>query len=509
MKLRMLPGRNENKLKIKEKIEQNKWEFIITIIYGIITFIIAIIFHEKWRDEAQAWMIARDLDIIGIIKQMAYEGHPPLWHFILFPFAKLGFPYITQSIISWIIMVFSAWLLLTKSPFRIETKILILLSAPVLYWYTACSRSYCLIFLAISLIAIFYPQRKEKPVQYSLSILLLAYTHVLMLGVVGILYLFFFIDQLIYLKKLKANAKKTIIAFSIAVIGLGLLVLMLMGSINTNKEVYSTSIFSINANSIFSLIEKIQYEFFGSINISKGFQIYFGLGIIITLIWLGIENIENMLILVIGVAWQLYIYLMIYGTSVEKSSTLIFISILVFWITLNGNKKENERLKHMKQMVICCVIVFLSLNSMEGISKISADIHGNFSYSKEAAQYIKNNIDKDAIFVCTENFSAASITPYVDNMKLWNPNTEEYFTYVTWDGISNKYLPIEEIIQKAKSNFNKGEKVYLIESIQTNIADKEKIVELQSKNVISKELYRSQKAAIAKEEQYIIYKINL
>ena len=216
-----------------------------------------------------------------------------------------------------------------------------------------------------------------------------------------------------------------------------------------------------------------------------------------------------MLILVIGVAWQLYIYLMIYGTSVEKSSTLIFIAILVFWITLNSNKKENERLKRMKQIVICLGIIFLSLNSMEGISKISADINGSFSYSKEAAQYIKNNIDKDAIFVCTENFSSSAIIPYVDNMKLWNPNTDEYFTYVTWDGISNKYLPIEEIIQKAKRNFNKGEKVYLIESIQTNIKDKEKIAELQTENVISKELYKSEKAAIAKEEQYIIYKINL
>lgn len=77
------------KIKFIEKIKENKIDIIIFLIYAIVTFVITIIFHEKWRDEAQAWLIARDLDFWGIIKQMTYEGHPPLWHFILAPFAKL------------------------------------------------------------------------------------------------------------------------------------------------------------------------------------------------------------------------------------------------------------------------------------------------------------------------------------------------------------------------------------------------------------------------------------
>ena len=115
-------------MNIKEKIKQNKWNIIITLIYAIVTFIITVFFHEKWRDEAQAWLIAKDLDIIGIIKQMSFEGHPPLWHLILMPFAKLGFPYITESIISWGIMVITVWIFLNKSTFKKETKILILLT---------------------------------------------------------------------------------------------------------------------------------------------------------------------------------------------------------------------------------------------------------------------------------------------------------------------------------------------------------------------------------------------
>ena len=46
---------------IKEKIKGKK-EIIIMLFYIIITFLIAIFFHEKWRDEAQAWLLARDLN---------------------------------------------------------------------------------------------------------------------------------------------------------------------------------------------------------------------------------------------------------------------------------------------------------------------------------------------------------------------------------------------------------------------------------------------------------------
>jgi len=41
-------------------------------------------YHEKWADEAQAWLIARDLDLRTIwFHELRYEGSPGLWHTIL------------------------------------------------------------------------------------------------------------------------------------------------------------------------------------------------------------------------------------------------------------------------------------------------------------------------------------------------------------------------------------------------------------------------------------------
>ena len=120
---------------------------------------------------------------------MKYEGHFLLWYLILMPFAKLGFPYYTTNIISWLITCISVWLILDKAPFKFYKRVLLIFTFPLLYLYPIISRCYCLIPLAIVLMSIFYKDRKEKPLKYLISIVLLANTHVIMLGMVGIVLL--------------------------------------------------------------------------------------------------------------------------------------------------------------------------------------------------------------------------------------------------------------------------------------------------------------------------------
>ena len=45
-------------MNIKNKIKENKVDILIWFCYTIFILFIAIGFHEKWRDEAQAWLLA-------------------------------------------------------------------------------------------------------------------------------------------------------------------------------------------------------------------------------------------------------------------------------------------------------------------------------------------------------------------------------------------------------------------------------------------------------------------
>jgi len=120
----------------------------------IILSIILTIGHNPWRDEAQVWMMTRDLpDIPSLLSQMRYEGTPPLWHLIIYPFVKLGFPYITLSLIHFLINLSAIYPLIYKSPFNKIIKILLVFNYFLFIEFNIIARSYvitvsCLFWIA-------------------------------------------------------------------------------------------------------------------------------------------------------------------------------------------------------------------------------------------------------------------------------------------------------------------------------------------------------------------------
>lgn len=156
----------------------------ILVVYGVLT-LIGILNHELWIDEAQAWNIARDNDLPGLIKAMQYEGHPPLWHVILYVFAHMGLSCRAMSVISWCISIISAAVILYKFPFKLPLKLTIIFSSGFLFYNSVMSRVYCVAVLLLCLIAVMYGRRREHPILFGLLVALLANTHVCVSGIVG------------------------------------------------------------------------------------------------------------------------------------------------------------------------------------------------------------------------------------------------------------------------------------------------------------------------------------
>ena len=102
------------------------FKIIIFILYAIFNFIL-LLKHEPWRDEIHAWLMAKVYSIPELFAASRFDGHPILWHLILMPFAKLNFPIITLNIISYILVMVSAYLFLFKTNFSILFKLIVLL----------------------------------------------------------------------------------------------------------------------------------------------------------------------------------------------------------------------------------------------------------------------------------------------------------------------------------------------------------------------------------------------
>lgn len=158
--------------------EHGKCDVITLIIYllGVCT---VSYFHEPWFDEAQAWAIARSGTIKEILFEIPhYEGHPPLWHLILVPFAKLGAPYeLSLAAVNIFFMTLAVAVLLFKSPFPKLIRCLLPFNFFLFYQYGVVSRPYCILVLAIFLAAVCYKNRNEHPVKYLLCLALMCAVH--------------------------------------------------------------------------------------------------------------------------------------------------------------------------------------------------------------------------------------------------------------------------------------------------------------------------------------------
>ena len=127
-------------------------------------FLIVLIFrHEQWRDEAQSYLLIRDLSFPQLFRQLKIEGHPLIWYLILFPFIKLGCPIVIQNVISALCGILSAYLILFKlRPSIPFANVILLFSSPVLYYYSMIARNYSAAMLAFLFILSIFPERYGK-----------------------------------------------------------------------------------------------------------------------------------------------------------------------------------------------------------------------------------------------------------------------------------------------------------------------------------------------------------
>ena len=85
----------------------NLVNIVVFLLYAVVTLIM-VFHHEIWRDEAQAWLVVRDLNIIEMAQHVRTEGHPLLWYFVILPLTKIfqGFYAVfSMQILNWFLVV--------------------------------------------------------------------------------------------------------------------------------------------------------------------------------------------------------------------------------------------------------------------------------------------------------------------------------------------------------------------------------------------------------------------
>jgi hypothetical protein len=150
------------------------WKPVVLALYCVVLAIIAY-HHEPWFDEAQAWLLARDASLPDLcLTYLRDEGTPGLWHILLMPLAKLGFPYWSMQFLAAASAILGAAMVLWLSPFPPLIRAVLPFTYFLLYQYAVVARSYVLLTPLLAGIAWFLPLARSKPWTFIALLSLLA-----------------------------------------------------------------------------------------------------------------------------------------------------------------------------------------------------------------------------------------------------------------------------------------------------------------------------------------------
>jgi hypothetical protein len=158
---------------------------------GVVAFTLR--YHEKWADEAQAWLIARDLGLRAIwFHELRYEGSPGLWHTILWVaqhvfharYEALGYIGMAGATAGVALLIF-------KAPFPRYLRWPLAFTYFMVYQYAVIARPYTLLpLLAFSAALVF--KDLEHPERMTVVLVLLANLSLhgtILAGCLGLVYL--------------------------------------------------------------------------------------------------------------------------------------------------------------------------------------------------------------------------------------------------------------------------------------------------------------------------------
>lgn len=421
-------------------INKLSWKHAVFFTYCLL-LAINIFNHEPWFDEAQAWLLARDANLFDLFsKYLRYEGSPGLWHLLLMLPAKLGFPYFSLNITAGIIACAGVYLFIFYSPFPPVIKLLFPFSFFVFYQYAVVARSYTVIPLLLFLIAIFYERRFVNPFAYITFICLLANTSLHGFIISLSLVFFYFIDMMRGWSRFENLLKfKSLICLTVFFEMSLLLVLQLRPA----PDLISFAAFNKDLSDFFhktiymlsdSMITTITIKSSGAV-LDQILHILFACTLVLSLLLFIIK--KKLLYFLIPTAGLGILFTVIYSNQWHQGS-LFLTWIFVLWISYQSpetNFKFHKGLMTAMSILISTVLLFQagwSLNSMK------YDLAHNYSASRDAAKYIKENNLQDKRIYMT-GFHTISILPYFDKNIFCNYINNQAPCFWLWSQANNIY----------------------------------------------------------------------
>lgn len=487
---------------------------LVTILLGVVT-LNGVLHHEVWADEAQVWLLVKNLSFAGLLNHLPNEGHPPFFYMLIMPFAKLGFSIMTMKIICWFASIAGVFCILQYSPFNKFAKYALVLSAGYLYFFPVIARSYSILAFLIPLLAMLYPKKDKHPYIYALVLSLIGCTHIIMYVFVGILALYFLYDTVIVPWKALSREKKKhyLYSFFIIVISMLFVAFLLLGTPGSNAAI------ELKSKNILGSIGLVLPQIFINIvdyTVMKTYSI-FALTLVAVIILvcftffsfvqLFLQNKRIFALVLLAILFQIAIYVFWYRAFVYPTRIAIAYLILVFgfWVVMDDSDYYPKFKIDKPFWLNLSLGIMFTLTIFNGARYYITDLFYYYSSAKPTAEFIQKNIPENAVIAVTNDPFSLGLYYYLPKGRLWSNLKKGKIDYVVWDySLNNIYIKKNwsriikrEFAKELKENPKKP--IYVIFTIYSDYSKNEIFPASNFRTI-----YKSP-PSIAEGERYLIY----
>ena len=439
--------------------------------------------HEMWRDEIQAWLLARDsTSVFNLFANLKYEGHPGLWHLCLMPLTRITHSPVIMQMFHLLITGVTVYLFVRYAPFNWFQKLLFCFGYFVLYEYAIVARNYALGLLLITVFCVLFRERYKRFIWVGCVLFLLAHTsvHALIVAIaIGVVLCCEYVFGSRFLKPLNQeietieNKRPIWIGFALIGIGITTAVLQLNPPPDTGFAVaWNFNYEAKRVNNIVKLISRAYlpvtrpvlgfwgsnllttYSFFQTIQVPL---CYF---LMLFSVLLFLKRPTAFLIYAISTFGLLAFFYIKYQGSIRHHGFLFLTFLMCCWIyrdapAINLGKTEQQdgdstvnRVLNVAGTVI--VTVLLICHAIGGITAVRMEHRHIFSYGKLTAEYIKSQGMQDYPIVAEKDSAASTVVGYLPKRQVYYPRGSRLGSFVRWDKARSHSAPSKLVIEEAK-----------------------------------------------------------
>ena len=405
--------------------------------------------HELWRDETQAWLIARDLPLKALFAQANYEGSPMLWHLLLAPLAKSGLPAFSMQVIHLSIAYGIAYLVLYRSSLPVLTRVLFVFSYYMFWEYAILARSYSLSILILFVLGVLYRNRLKQPLLYACLIALLFNSNVHSVFIAIGLGCVFVFDII------RAGRESVWLPVVVVMGGFLVAVLQLLpADDNMNRAIahifeWKRPVIALS-NAFFPYVPRTAY-------LSS-----FAAMLIVSVAGYHLFETDRRLFFVIAMGYLGVFYIFVFkhvGTLRHHGFLLIWLMFAMGLASVGRAKSGNYIDKATIALLNLCFILSIFFAGRHHYN----EYRYSFSGAQAAATYINDHLGPSPIIVAHPSIKASALAPHLSTGRLWYADVEAFGTYITWNEAYaiGKELDASAVLEKAELKFAASGEAFL------------------------------------------------